>query len=120
MPAASTIADILNRNGYRLRPVLKAKPQIMTWAVKKNTPSGIVDEDRGELAIHFGSSAKTSDLIVDRLEAWWQRLPAEERDACTLLQIKADNGPESSWQRTPFLNRMVPFAGAISTPIQLL
>jgi hypothetical protein len=27
LPAASTMADILNRNGYRLRPVLKAKPQ---------------------------------------------------------------------------------------------
>ncbi|WP_242513397.1 ISAzo13-like element transposase-related protein, partial [Halochromatium salexigens] len=58
--------------------------------------------------------------IVDRLEAWWQRLPAEERDACTLLQIKADNGPESNGQRTQFLHRMVQFADAISTPIQLL
>ena len=27
LPAPSTMADILNRNGYRLRPVLKAKPQ---------------------------------------------------------------------------------------------
>lgn len=27
LPSPSTMADILNRNGYRLRPVLKAKPQ---------------------------------------------------------------------------------------------
>jgi hypothetical protein len=27
LPVVSTMADILNRNGYRLRPVLKAKPQ---------------------------------------------------------------------------------------------
>jgi hypothetical protein len=27
LPSASTMAAILNRNGYRLRPVLKAKPQ---------------------------------------------------------------------------------------------
>jgi hypothetical protein len=68
----------------------------------------------------FGSSAKTNDFIVDSLEAWWQRLPAEERNACTRLQIKADNGPESNGQRTQFLHRMVQFADAIRTPIQLL
>jgi hypothetical protein len=27
LPAPSTMAEILNRNGYRLRPVIKAKPQ---------------------------------------------------------------------------------------------
>lgn len=27
LPAPSTMAQVLNRNGYRLRPVLKAKPQ---------------------------------------------------------------------------------------------
>ncbi|MTW23270.1 hypothetical protein GJ668_19810, partial [Allochromatium palmeri] len=27
LPAPSTMALVLNRNGYRLRPVLKAKPQ---------------------------------------------------------------------------------------------
>jgi hypothetical protein len=27
LPSPSSMADILNRNGYRLRPVLKAKPQ---------------------------------------------------------------------------------------------
>ena len=27
LPCASTMAEVLNRNGYRLRPVLKAKPQ---------------------------------------------------------------------------------------------
>lgn len=31
LPSPSTMADVLNRNGYRLRPVLKAKPQ-------KNSP----------------------------------------------------------------------------------
>jgi hypothetical protein len=27
LPSATTMAEVLNRNGYRLRPVLKAKPQ---------------------------------------------------------------------------------------------
>jgi hypothetical protein len=36
LPAPSTMADVLNRNGYRLRPVLKAKPQ---KKFQKQTPS---------------------------------------------------------------------------------
>ena len=36
LPSASAMADILNRNGYRLRPVLKAKPQKKS---PKPTPS---------------------------------------------------------------------------------
>jgi hypothetical protein len=36
LPSASTMAAVLNRNGYRLRPVLKAKPQKKS---QKPTPS---------------------------------------------------------------------------------
>ena len=36
LPSPSTMADILNRNGYRLRPVVKAKPQKKS---QKQTPS---------------------------------------------------------------------------------
>ncbi|MCP4379179.1 MAG: transposase, partial [bacterium] len=36
LPSASTMAAVLNRNGYRLRPVLKAKPQ---KKFRKPTPS---------------------------------------------------------------------------------
>ena len=87
---------------------------------EKYTPFGIVDEDTAQLALLFGSSAKTSDFIVDSLERWWEQLPLAERDDVTLLQIKLDNGPESSGRRTQFLHRMVAFADAIGTPIQLL
>lgn len=34
---------------------------------EKHIPCGIVDEETGELFIEFGSSAKTSDFIVDSL-----------------------------------------------------
>jgi hypothetical protein len=37
-----------------------------------------------------------------------------------MLQIKMDNGPESSGRRTQFLYRMVQFADDIGKPIQLL
>jgi hypothetical protein len=87
---------------------------------EKHTPFGLVDEDTGELKVMFGSSAKTSDFIVDSLEDWWAHLPQSAREDTSLIQIKADNGPESNGRRTQFLHRMVAFADAIGKPIQLL
>lgn len=87
---------------------------------EKHTPFGVVDEDSGELHIAFGSSAKTSDFIMDCLEAYWARLSPQEREAIDQLQIKADNGPESNGRRTQFLKRMVAFCDHIGKPIQLL
>jgi Rhodopirellula transposase DDE domain len=87
---------------------------------EKYIPCGIVDEDSAQLQITFGSSAKTSDFIVDALEAWGARLEEAEQVAMTRLQIKMDNGPESSGIRTQFLHRMVQFADQIGKPIHLL
>jgi Rhodopirellula transposase DDE domain len=70
--------------------------------------------------ITCGSSAKTSDFIVDALEAWWAVLDEAEQGAMTRLQIKMDNGPESSGIRTQFLHRMVQFADHIGKPIHML
>lgn len=83
-------------------------------------PCGVVDEDSGQLRITFGSSAKTSDFIVDTLEACWDALPVHEQHATAQVQLKMDNGPESSGVRTQFLHRMVQFADRIGKPIQLL
>ena len=87
---------------------------------EKYTPFGVVNEDTGQLHMAFGSSAKTSDFIVDSLYAWWEHQSPAERDGLSRLQIKADNGPESSGRRTQFLKRMVEFADHIRKPIQLL
>jgi len=174
LPANGTMAKILNRMGYRLRPVEKAKPKkkiAETDAIFENikkkdlknqkdgakrisidckatvklgefsrggltrgnnkaqdhdmgdegkhTPFGILDEDRAQVSLYFGSSFKTSDFIVDSLEQWWNSLPEEDQKA-TLLQIKVDNGPENSGLRTQFLKRMVDFSKCINLPIQLL
>src|SRR3989454_3188334 len=43
-----------------------------------------------------------------------------EKAATSLIQIKMDNGPESSGRRTQFLHRMGQRADAIHKPIQLL
>jgi hypothetical protein len=87
---------------------------------EKYIPCGIVEEDSGQLHIAFGSSYKTSDFIMDALEAWWAALEETEQVAMTRLQIKMDNGPESSGRRTQFLQRMVAFCDGIGKPIQLV
>ena len=87
---------------------------------EKYTPCGIVDEDSGQLYINFGCSYKTSDFIVDTLAQWWDLLPPDEQKTCELIQLKIDNGPESSGARTQFLKRMVMLADEINKPIQLL
>ena len=176
LPSPRCMADVLNRNGHRLRPVVKAKPQKKVEGTnnqfmniknndenrkndetvrrlsmdckasvkigeysrggktrgdnravdhdmgcdEKYTPFGLVDEDDGRLHIIFGSSAKTSDFIVDGLLNWYDGLPDEEKGTMSLLQIKADNGPESNGRRTRFLERMVEFADYIQTPVHLL
>jgi Rhodopirellula transposase DDE domain len=86
----------------------------------KYIPCGLLDEATGQLSLTFGSSAKTSDFIVDVVEARWDALPAHEQRATPYLQLKMDNGPESSGVRTQFLHRMVQFADRIGKPIQLL
>jgi transposase len=87
---------------------------------EKYVPLGILEEDRGQLHLTFGHSFKTSDFIVDSLQDWWQALPAEQQAEISHLQLKVDNGPESSGVRTQFLKRMVAFADDTGKTIQLL
>ena len=87
---------------------------------EKYIPCGIVDEDSGELFIGFSNSYKTSDFIVDRLEAWWKQLSPELQQQIPLIQIKVDNGSESSGVRTQFLKRMVAWVDQIGKSVQLL
>jgi hypothetical protein len=87
---------------------------------EKYIPFGLVDEDQGTLHITFGSSFKTSDFIVDNLVDWWSNVPENERATLSHLQIKVDNGPESSGVRTPFLKRMVELTDSIGKAIHLI
>ena len=87
---------------------------------EKYVPCGIVDEESGELALTFGSSYKTSDFIVDVIDAKWEARAEQEQTETSLIQIKMDNGPDSSGRRTQFLSRMVQLADVINKPIQLL
>jgi hypothetical protein len=87
---------------------------------EKYIPCGIVDEDSGVLHINFGSSYKTSDFIVDTVQQWWESLTPAEQHITQQIQIKVDNGPESSGVRTQFLHRMVEFVDTTGKPIHLL
>lgn len=87
---------------------------------EKYAPFGLVDEDDGQLYVTFGSSAKTSDFIVDSLHAWWEATPTPEQARITHIQFKVDNGPESSGVRTQFLKRRVEFTNHTGNIIQLL
>jgi hypothetical protein len=68
----------------------------------------------------FGSAFKTSDCIVDALEAWWAAREEGAQVAMAQLQIKRENGPESSGRRTQLLQRMVTFCAVIGKPIPRL
>lgn len=85
-----------------------------------HTPCGIVNEDSGQLYINMGCSYKTSDFIIDTLDGWWDSTSAEEQKSIDKIQLKSDNGPESSGKRTQFLKRIVEFSDRINKPIQLL
>lgn len=87
---------------------------------EKYIPCGIVDEDSGQLYLNFSSSHKTSDFMVDNLWMWWEQVSPQEQEQINLIQIKVDNGSESSGVRTQFLNRIVEFARKIGKKIQLL
>jgi hypothetical protein len=87
---------------------------------EKYIPCGIVDEDTAQLYVTFGSSSKTSDFIVDTLAAWWQGLSAQEQGEIDRVQVKLDNGSESSGVRTQFLHRLVQLVDTIGKPLHLL
>jgi hypothetical protein len=53
---------------------------------EKYIPCGIVDEESAALPITFGSSYKTSDFIVDTLEAKWNAMDEQEKAKTSLIQ----------------------------------
>ena len=83
-------------------------------------PCGIVAEESGQLSLPLGSSDKTSDFLVDTLEAWWAAVDARAQVARARLQSKMDNGPASSGRRTQFVQRLVGLCDAIGKPMQLV
>ncbi len=82
-------------------------------------PFGILEVASGALDVTMGTSAKTSDFVVDCLEAWWAKM-GPQHPLVTELVIDTDGGPETNGQRTQFLARMVGFSRASGLRIRLV
>jgi Rhodopirellula transposase DDE domain len=119
MDCKATVKTGAFSRGGKTRGEYKASDQDF-GCTEQYIPCGILDEDTAQLSVIFGSSAKTSDFIVDTLTAWWHRLSVKEQRAIDQVQLKMDNGPESRGVRTQFLHRLVQLVDTIGKPIQLL
>jgi hypothetical protein len=86
---------------------------------QKLVPVGILEVASGELELALASSAKTSDLLADTLEAWWQRRGPTLSHVKELV-INADNGPESNGKRSQFLARLAAFSDQSGLRIRLV
>ena len=72
-------------------------------------PAGILEVDRGQLNLIFGTSRDTSDFVADALDPWWANRQAFYPKVRRLL-INLDNGPEVGSSRTQFMSRSVAFS----------
>lgn len=108
----------LSRGGMS-RSLTKAQDHDMEYT-GKYTPFGLLDQGSGQLSILFGESFKTSDFIADGLSQWWADLDPKRKAEAQTIQIKMDNGPESSGSRTQFLKRMVEWSDEIGKTLHLV
>ena len=82
-------------------------------------PFGILDVLSGCLTIYFGTSAETSDFIIDCLQLWWN----DNKDKYVHIKtiaINLDNGPQVESHRTQFIKRIVEFAEQTGLKIRLI
>ena len=82
-------------------------------------PFGILEVATAQMDVTMGTSAKTSDFVVDCLEAWWARVGPQHPQVQELV-INTDGGPETNAQRTRFLERMVGFSQSSGVRIRLV
>jgi len=85
----------------------------------KLIPGGVLEPANGRNFLFFGESNKTSDFMVDGLEAWWEQRKPELPYVKTLV-INSDNGPECNGHRTQYLQRMVEFADKTGLTVRLV
>jgi len=69
---------------------------------EKLIPGGLLEPVSGQSFLFFGDSHKTSDFMVDGIEAWWEQRKEALSHIRTLV-INSDNGPECSGRRTQYL-----------------
>jgi len=109
----------LSREGKdRRKEPLKALDHEYQWS-EVLVPLGILDVQGGDFSIYFGTSAETSDFIVDCLSRWW-RENKSHHSAVEELVINLDNGASQRSNRTQFIKRMVQFSADNKLRIRLI
>jgi hypothetical protein len=86
---------------------------------EKLVPGGILEVVSGRAFLFFSASNKTSDFMVDGLEAWWE-LRQPDLPQVKRVVINMDNGPECNAHRSQFLHRMAAFADATGLRVRLV
>lgn len=109
----------LSRNGKsRGLEAKQADDHDMVWT-STLVPFGILNLNTDKLSIYFGSSAETSDFIVDCLTKWWSE-HKEYHDDLEELLINLDGGSATRSDRTQFIKRIVQLAKSIGIRIRLI
>jgi transposase len=90
----------------------------MNW-YETLVPFGILNLDTAQLSIYWGTSAETSDFIVDCLVRWWKDNQPNYPDL-EEWGINLDGGPSVRSDRTQFKKRMVELSQAMGITIRLI
>lgn len=85
---------------------------------EKLVPFGIFLPELIESHFWFSTGPVTADFMVDRIEELWAKLSKRFPNVQRLV-INADNGPESSGQRTQWLKRLVDFSDVAGIHVEL-
>jgi hypothetical protein len=82
-------------------------------------PFGILNLQTHQLSIYFGTSAETSDFIVDCLGKWWED-NKEHYQHLEELMIELDGGSATRSDRSQFIKRIVQLSRRIGLKIRLI
>ncbi len=109
----------LSRNGKsRSLQAKKADDHDHVWT-SVLVPFGILNLQTHQLSIYFGSSAETSDFIVDCLSKWWEA-NKEHYQNLEELMIELDGGSATRSDRSQFIKRIVELSKKIGLKIRLI
>lgn len=110
-----------SRNGSsRAQTSVKALDHDMA-SKQKLVPVGILEPKTGLSFVAFGNDNKTSDLIADGIESWYEMNKDRIQAAgISKLVVNADNGPECNSHRSQFMSRMAEFADSTGLEIHLV
>lgn len=82
-------------------------------------PFGILNLQTDQLSIYFGTSAETSDFIVDGIRQWWNQ-HKDQYQHLEELMIELDGGSATRSNRSQFIKRIVQLSNETGLKIRLI